>query len=374
MSSRRRHWFAGRRVLPQLARVWVPGQDGGDDPQGRWSLGARSGRRPALRTRRGREPGVRGRSAGAGRAAITVRPGPRNDGSATTARSGHGYGRAATAMAADDGRGVGAGGEPNADGADRDRPGAAQRTGAARRPGHRLAGRRQPGTGRRADLRRGRLGAGHHRRPVRRRGALAPAAHGQGVRRHAGDRAGPGAAPDRHRHLRALRRTAPAAGLGHVPRFTVPELPESAGGGSGLLPATAVAALRAWLERHAQDPSRTPRPPRPHRRRRHRLAAQPMPALAGAAAAQHAAGLRPPAAWRRRTGGGGTRTAEVAAGEVLSGDARAHWRDHELGGRSDELLDALTHGRHPCCPAPWRRPTNGPPTRGGAIRRGRGRR
>ena len=44
------------------------------------------------------------------------------------------------------------------------------------------------------------------------------------------------------------------AGLGDVPRFTVPELPESAGGG-GLLPATAVAPLCAWLAHHAQDPA-----------------------------------------------------------------------------------------------------------------------
>ncbi|MEH6374596.1 dynamin family protein, partial [Streptomyces sp. KLMMK] len=35
-----------------------------------------------------------------------------------------------------------------------------------------------------------------------------------------------------------------AAGLGDVPRFTIPELPESAGGGTGLLPDTAVAGLR----------------------------------------------------------------------------------------------------------------------------------
>lgn len=45
------------------------------------------------------------------------------------------------------------------------------------------------------------------------------------------------------------------AGLGEVPRFTIPELPESAGGGSGLLPTTAVAPLRAWLTHRAQDPA-----------------------------------------------------------------------------------------------------------------------
>ncbi|MFP8906839.1 GTPase domain-containing protein, partial [Streptomyces atacamensis] len=45
------------------------------------------------------------------------------------------------------------------------------------------------------------------------------------------------------------------AGLGDVPCFTVPELPESARGGSGLLPATAVAELRDWLLHHAGDPA-----------------------------------------------------------------------------------------------------------------------
>ncbi|MFH8405048.1 dynamin family protein [Streptomyces sp. NPDC018019] len=135
------------------------------------------------------------------------------------------------------------------------------------------------------------------------------------------------------------------AGLGDVPRFTIPELPESAGGGSGLLPATAVAALRRWLERHAQDTAvrdaaaaRTTAGVIASLRSR-------MPALAGASAAQHAATLRltdqveqayEEAAARVRR--------EVEQGEVLSGDARAHWRDHELGGRPDELLDALTHG------------------------------
>jgi GTPase SAR1 family protein len=44
------------------------------------------------------------------------------------------------------------------------------------------------------------------------------------------------------------------AGLGDVPRFTVPELPESASGG-GLLPGTAVAPLREWLTRLAEDPA-----------------------------------------------------------------------------------------------------------------------
>ncbi len=35
---------------------------------------------------------------------------------------------------------------------------------------------------------------------------------------------------------------------------------------------------------------------------------------------------------------------EVASGEVLAGDARAHWHGHGSGGRPEELLDALTQG------------------------------
>ncbi|WP_246655299.1 GTPase domain-containing protein [Streptomyces decoyicus] len=135
------------------------------------------------------------------------------------------------------------------------------------------------------------------------------------------------------------------AGLGHVPRFTIPELPESAGGGSGLLPATAVAALRDWLERHAQDPvARTAAAARTAAGVIASLRSR-LPALAGAAAAQHAAALRLAGRMEEAYERAAERVRqEVAAGEVLSGDARAHWRDHGLDGRSDELLDALTHG------------------------------
>ena len=45
------------------------------------------------------------------------------------------------------------------------------------------------------------------------------------------------------------------AGLGDVPRFTIPELPESTDGGSGLLPDSAVAQLRGWLAHRAEDPA-----------------------------------------------------------------------------------------------------------------------
>ncbi|MET8017751.1 ATP-binding protein [Streptomyces decoyicus] len=135
------------------------------------------------------------------------------------------------------------------------------------------------------------------------------------------------------------------AGLGHVPRFTIPELPESAGGGSGLLPATAVAALRDWLQRHAQDP--VARSAAADRTAAGVIASlrSRLPALAGAAAAQHAAALRLAGRVEEAYERAADRVRqEVAAGEVLSGDARAHWRDHGLDGRSDELLDALTHG------------------------------
>ncbi|MGY5127160.1 dynamin family protein [Streptomyces nigrescens] len=135
------------------------------------------------------------------------------------------------------------------------------------------------------------------------------------------------------------------AGLGHVPRFTIPELPESAGGGSGLLPATAVAALRGWLERHAQDP--VARAAAAERTAAGVIASlrSRLPALAGAAAAQHSAALRLAGRVEEAYERAAERVRqEVAAGEVLSGDARAHWRDHGLDGRSDELLDALTDG------------------------------
>ncbi|WP_189298867.1 dynamin family protein [Streptomyces albospinus] len=135
------------------------------------------------------------------------------------------------------------------------------------------------------------------------------------------------------------------AGLGHVPRFTIPELPESAGGGRGLLPATAVAGLREWLGWHAQDPvARTAAADRTASGALASLRSR-LPALAGAAAAQHAAALRLAGRVEEAYEAAAERVRrEVAAGEVLAGDARAHWHEHPRGGRADELLDALTHG------------------------------
>ncbi|MCS0604963.1 dynamin family protein [Streptomyces sp. LP11] len=131
------------------------------------------------------------------------------------------------------------------------------------------------------------------------------------------------------------------AGLGDVPRFTVPELPESAWG-AGLLPATAVAALRGWLVQHVQDPAarqqvvaRTAHGVLDSLRSR-------MPELAGAAAAQYAAALRLTStveaaydAERARVRG------RLGAGAVLAGDALKRWRAFPLDCTAGELLDAL---------------------------------
>ncbi|MCQ6552959.1 dynamin family protein [Streptomyces sp. C10-9-1] len=132
------------------------------------------------------------------------------------------------------------------------------------------------------------------------------------------------------------------AGLGHVPRFTVPELPESTGGGNGLLPATAVAPLLAWLAHRAQDPAarqqalaRTAGGALDSLRSR-------MPELAGAVAAQHAAAVRLSGAVEESYRAQSERVqARLAAGAVLAGDARTRWRGHPRDSSAGELLDAL---------------------------------
>jgi energy-coupling factor transporter ATP-binding protein EcfA2 len=131
------------------------------------------------------------------------------------------------------------------------------------------------------------------------------------------------------------------AGLGDVPRFTVPELPESAWGG-GLLPATAVAALRTWLVHQVQDPAARQYTVA---RTAHGVLASlksRMPALASAAAAQYAAALR------LTTAVEGAYDSEYArlrgrlqAGAVLAGDALKRWRAFPLDCTAGELLDAL---------------------------------
>ncbi|GAP52200.1 dynamin family protein [Streptomyces azureus] len=131
------------------------------------------------------------------------------------------------------------------------------------------------------------------------------------------------------------------AGLGQVPRFTVPELPESAWGG-GLLPASAVAQLRTWLVHQVQDPAA-----------RQQVMARTaygvldslksrMPELAAAAAAQYAAALRLTAAVDGAYDSEHSRVrGRLQAGAVLAGDALKRWRAFPLDCTADELLDAL---------------------------------
>ncbi|MFE7354580.1 ATP-binding protein [Streptomyces sp. NPDC057543] len=132
------------------------------------------------------------------------------------------------------------------------------------------------------------------------------------------------------------------AGLGEVPRFTIPELPESADGGSGLLPTTAVAPLRAWLSHRAQDPAA-------RQQAVGRTAAGViaslnvrMPALAGAVAAQYAAAVRLTGFVEDayRTEGARVRR-RLRNGGVLAGDARTRWRGYPLYSTSEELLESL---------------------------------
>ncbi|MFR9796187.1 dynamin family protein [Streptomyces sp. MS06] len=131
------------------------------------------------------------------------------------------------------------------------------------------------------------------------------------------------------------------AGLGDAPRFTVPELPESAWGG-GLLPATAVAPLRSWLIHQAQEPgARQHAMARTARGVLDSLKAR-LPELAGATAQQYAAALRLTAAVDGAYDGEHTRVrGRLQAGAVLAGDALKRWRAFPLDCTAGELLDAL---------------------------------
>ncbi|MEU6080765.1 dynamin family protein [Streptomyces sp. NPDC047108] len=132
------------------------------------------------------------------------------------------------------------------------------------------------------------------------------------------------------------------AGLDDVPRFTIPELPESTGVGSGLLPGSAVAPLREWLVRHAQDTGA--RSAAVARTARGVLASLNvrLPALAGAAAAQHAAALRLAHCVEEAYAGAGERVRrDVAAGSVLAGNALTRWRGYPQDSGAAEFLDAL---------------------------------
>ncbi|AVH97456.1 ATP-binding protein [Streptomyces cinereoruber] len=133
------------------------------------------------------------------------------------------------------------------------------------------------------------------------------------------------------------------AGLGDVPRFTIPELPESTGGGSGLLPDSAVAALRGWLAHRAEDPAA-------HQQAADRTAFgvidsldTRLPELAGAVSAQYAAAVRLGGVVEAAYHEQGRRVRkQLGRGAVLAGDARTRWRAYPRDSTADELLDALT--------------------------------
>lgn len=132
------------------------------------------------------------------------------------------------------------------------------------------------------------------------------------------------------------------AGLGDVPRFTIPELPESAGGGTGLLPSTAVEPLRAWLAHRVHDPAaRQQTVARTATGVIESLNAR-MPELAGAVAAQYAASVRLSADVEEAYEREGTRVRRrLRRGAVLSGDALTRWRGYPLDSSAGELLDSL---------------------------------
>lgn len=131
------------------------------------------------------------------------------------------------------------------------------------------------------------------------------------------------------------------AGLGDVPRFTVPELPESTGGG-GLLPATAVAPLRAWLTHRSQEPTARAQA---IARTAHGVIQSlnvRVPELAGAVALQYAAALRLTSAVDEVYAHEHARVRErLQAGAVLAGDALKRWRSYPLDCGAGELLDAV---------------------------------
>ncbi|WP_189129759.1 dynamin family protein [Wenjunlia tyrosinilytica] len=134
------------------------------------------------------------------------------------------------------------------------------------------------------------------------------------------------------------------AGLRGVPRFTVPELPESVGHG-GLLPRSAVAGLREWLREHAQDRwVRANATVRTASGVLDSLRAR-IPELASASATQHAAALRLSAcvdeayARARREIGHA-----LDSGALISGEALARWSEYTATGERGGLWEAFGSG------------------------------
>ncbi|MGW7004150.1 dynamin family protein [Streptomyces sp. NPDC054933] len=142
------------------------------------------------------------------------------------------------------------------------------------------------------------------------------------------------------RHYGALLKK---AGLGDVPRFTVPELPESADGG-GLLPRTAVHGLREWLRHCAEDAAARDAAARRTATGVLKSLRKRIPALAGASAAQHAAVVRLTGHVAGAYRCAAERVTEaVERGDVLCGAALARWRGYPACG-PEALQTALADG------------------------------
>ncbi|AXK37321.1 ATP-binding protein [Streptomyces armeniacus] len=133
-------------------------------------------------------------------------------------------------------------------------------------------------------------------------------------------------------------------GMGAVACFTVPELPESAGG-SGLLPMTAVAGLRDWLARCAGDPdARAAAAGRTAAGTLGSLRPR-VTALANAAASQHATAVRLRHHVEEAFDEASRRVRRrIADGELLAGDVAAHWHGFPLDSGGGELLGAFADG------------------------------
>lgn len=135
------------------------------------------------------------------------------------------------------------------------------------------------------------------------------------------------------------------AGLAGIPRFTIPELPESAAGSRGLLPASAVGALRDWLTHQVTDP--LARDEAVGRTAAGALASlrSRVPELASGAAAQHSTAVR----LSHQVETAYTEAEQhvrdrLKDGQLLAGDAWAHWRGFPADSAGEELLAACTEG------------------------------
>lgn len=159
------------------------------------------------------------------------------------------------------------------------------------------------------------------------------------------------------------------AGLGDVPRFTIPELPESAGGGSGLLPSTAVAPLGQWLTHRAQDPAaRQQAVVRTAVGVIDSLNAR-MPELASAVAAQYAAAVRMTSAVEEAYEREGARVRRRLQAGACSPGTRSPAGVRTPATRPPSSSSTHSARASPSCSgAPRTPPTNGSARRGAANR------